>query len=511
MVAVLDDADRVITSLDELATAGIIESIEHPLDRVSYRFRHALLRDAAYETQVLDVRLDTHARIAKALRTAAADPALVAQHYDLADDPDKAIPEYLTAAQGAQARGAHREAIHLLTRAVELAELSPGSEGRDVSLLTARLLRALSISATDGYAAAGVRADHREAEILTQRLGNRPEVLPALLAAWVTWFTTGDLRTSGRLIARLLQMVTEPTFSWFEPEAHACAGFQSLHEGDIFQARAHLERAMTGFDQRPSNQKVSWFWALPHDPVASAEAGLAAVSTLQGEPVDTQRWEEVAIRRAEDVGFPGRPISLALVKVYGAWTRRMVGDDRAMRTLGAEVVAIGRAHGSTYWESMGSLYLGAPSLHDEPTPDFLERTIALLQTMGHGLGIAGDLAHLAQLHARAGRTAQALETIEDAIRIVNDTGERLHLPELLRSRAHYRGQLAIAEASPADDLLEALQIADSQDSTLVAFRIAKDIAALRPDIRPGNWRHLIEAAQARLPTPRPQPEPTENS
>ncbi len=510
VVGVIDDRERVIASLDELATAGIIESTERQLD-AAYRFRHALLRDAAYETQVLDVRIDTHARIAKVLRSAGADAALVAQHHDLADDPERAIPEYLTAGQGAQARGAHREAIRLLTRAVELAELLPERESRDVSLLTARLLRALSISATDGYADAGVRADHQEAEILTQRLGNRPEVLPALLATWVTWFTTGDLRTSRRLITRLLPMATEPSFSWFEPEAHACAGFQSLHEGDIPQARAHLERAIEGFDQRPNNQKVSWFWPLPHDPIAITKTGLASVSTLQGNSADTQLWEEAATRRAEEVGFPGRPISLAFVKVYGAWTRRMLGDDRAARTLGAEVAAIGQAHGSTYWEQLGSLYLAAPSLLDEPSSQFVEHTIVALQGMGHGLGIAGDLAYLTKLHARAGRLPEALETIDGAIRIVNDTGERLQLPELLRARAQYRGQLGSAEGSQADDLLEALQIAESQHSNLIAYRVANDIAALPPNVRPGNWQHLLEAAQGRLPTTRPQPEPTDNS
>ena len=194
VAAVMDDPDRVAGSLDELGAAGIIEPMDDPLVGGGYRFSHALVRDAAYETQVREVRLDTHGVVAKQLRSAGADPALVAQHYDLADDIEQAVPEYLMAAQGAQGRGAHPEAIHILTRVVELLEPCPPSVDRDVRLLTSRLLRALSISAIDGYAAAGVLADHAEAETLFERLGDRPEALPAVLATWVTAFAGATWR-----------------------------------------------------------------------------------------------------------------------------------------------------------------------------------------------------------------------------------------------------------------------------------------------------------------------------
>ena len=233
VAAVMDDPDRVAGSLEGLGAAGIIEPTGDPLVEGGYRFHHALVRDAAYETQVREVRLETHGAVAKQLRSAGADPALVAQHYDLADDIDHAVPEYLTAAQGAQARGAHPEAIHILSRVVELLEPCPPGVDRDVQLLTSRILRALSISAIDGYAATGVLADHAEAETLFERLGDRPEVLPAVLATWVTTFARGDLAVSRRLSARLLRMVSSPMFSWFDPEARTASGFQSLHEGHI--------------------------------------------------------------------------------------------------------------------------------------------------------------------------------------------------------------------------------------------------------------------------------------
>ena len=74
-------------------------------------------------------------------------------------------------AQAEQGRGAHLEATRLLSRAVELLERLPESDERDLSELTARMLRAFSVSSMRGYAAPEVQSDHRRAEVLATRLG----------------------------------------------------------------------------------------------------------------------------------------------------------------------------------------------------------------------------------------------------------------------------------------------------------------------------------------------------
>jgi hypothetical protein len=441
------------------------------------------------------VRLETHGVVATQLRSAGADPALVAQHYDLANDTDNAVPEYLTAAQGAQGRGAHPEAIRVLSRVVELLEPFPPGVDRDVRLLTSRMLRALSISAVDGYAATGVLADHAEVERLFERLGDRPEVLPAVLATWVTAMARADLEASGRLSARLVRTVSNPMFSWFEPEARTSAGFQSLHQGHIDTGRAHLERAVGGYDQRPEGQKVSFFWPLPHDPVVVAQSGLVCAAVLQGDDAAAEHWRRSASSRCEEIGFPSRPVSRVFRRVYEAWARRLVGDEATARRLGSEILAIAGKHGLTYWERFGTIYQAAPQPGLEPTAEFVEHAIAELQAMGHGLGVNGDLGYLSRLHADEGRLTEALETVDRAIRMAEDTGEVIQLPELLRLQAQYMSRLDPgAEETPAR-LLAALQLAQEQGSPLLALRIAGDIAALPPDRRPDNWNALLEAAE----------------
>src|SRR3712207_177040 len=93
VAAVIGDEDAVTEQLGVLTDAGIVEPVGVPAG--TYRFRHSLTRDAAYDTQVLEVRRRTHAAVADALAALGAEPALVAQHLDLAGAADRAAGRYL--------------------------------------------------------------------------------------------------------------------------------------------------------------------------------------------------------------------------------------------------------------------------------------------------------------------------------------------------------------------------------------------------------------------------------
>ena len=492
---VVGDAATVDSQLVVLTNEGLIEPVD-PITRL-YRFRHALLRDAAYETQVLDVRSLTHSRVAEVLVVRGAEPALVAEHLDRAGDAKGATGQYLLAAQAEQSRGAHTEAAGLLTRALELLATLPESEERDLSELTDRMLRALSVSSMQGYAAEGVQDDHRRAEVLAARLGSRPEVLPSLIAIWAFWFASGELGTARGLIERLQGLVAQASFSWFEPEVESCAGWQDLYEGRLDDAHAHMQRAMDGFLARPPEQSVSPFWPLPNDPVAVSAIALACLATLRGEAEDASRWEAQAISRTQEIGFPRGPWSLAFVTTYAAWMRYFRGDRHEARTLGAEVVGIGQEHGYAYWTMLGSSYLAGTSLA-EPDRAFLEQVIVTLRAMGQEAFAASNLAALAELVDADGDVDAAYELIEQALQVVQKTGEHLHLPDLLRRRAAYtvvRGGLA---SEAANDLREAIDVATAQGALVTRLRAAVALAHL-PEGRPEDWRVVLAAARADLP------------
>jgi class 3 adenylate cyclase len=498
---VVGDEAAVTEQLSVLTDHGIVEPVGPTAG--TFRFRHALMRDAAYETQVLDVRPATHARVGEVLARHGAEPALVAQHLDLAGEAERAAALYLAAAQGEQGRGAHTEATRLLTRAIDLQATLQESDERDLRELTARMLRGLSVSSTQGYAAPAVQSDHRRAEELATRLGARPEVPPSLIAIWSYWLVSGDGATARALIERLTAMVRLEAFAWFEPEVAACAGWQEFFAGNLLTSRDHLQRAAPGFAGRPAGQRVSPFWPLPNDPVAVSLIGLASVSALRGEAAESARREREAFRRAEGIGFPQGPFSLAFVTVFAAWLRRFAGDHDESRRLGAEVVAIGRKHGYVFWTTLGSCYAAEEPPGGTAHREHLRRSVGALRLMGQESFAAANLAYLGRLEAAAGDAEAGLQLVAEALEVVHQTGEHLHLPELLRQRAGHRLALGTDPDDVVHDLVEAARVAGEQGALVAQLRALVDIARLPAAARPSDWRDVLARARADLPAGSP--------
>src|SRR5262249_40378075 len=133
------------------------------LPKTSYVFKHALVRDVAYDSMLRSRRQRIHAHIAWALRQHLTDeeyaPATIAHHYTEAGLADQAAQGWLVAAEFALSQSAPVEAErHASTGLALIADIEP-SAGRDaleLGLLVARaaaLWPLKSISAPETFAA----------------------------------------------------------------------------------------------------------------------------------------------------------------------------------------------------------------------------------------------------------------------------------------------------------------------------------------------------------------------
>jgi hypothetical protein len=325
-------------------------------------------------------------------------------------------------------------------------------------------------------------------------------VLPALIAIWAFWITSGRLTTARGVLDQLTAMVREPAFSWFEPEVDALSGIHELHRGDLSAAEHHLERARTGLVGRPADQQVSPVWPLPNDPLSGVASALGAVSAVRGELVEAERQQREAIRRAEEIGSPRGPSSLAFHKgSYGAWTQRFLGNIEASTRLGSEAAAIGREHGYPFWTTYGATWAATDIPGHLPDRAFLEQNLATLDVMGQRTFRASHLGFLARLDAEAGDVDRADAHLAAAFAAAQQSGEDVHLPELLRQRAGFalaRG----GDAGPAvADLTEAVRIATRQSARMSRLRAAVDLAHLPPASRPENWQTTLAEARDDMP------------
>ena len=121
-VAGMEDAPLQM-ALERLAEADILLVQGLPPD-ADYRFKHALIQDAAYENLLKSRRQVLHRRVGETLRdkfagTAAAEPELLAHHFTQAGMTEAAIEWWGKAGQRSLERSALVEAAQQFTRALD--------------------------------------------------------------------------------------------------------------------------------------------------------------------------------------------------------------------------------------------------------------------------------------------------------------------------------------------------------------------------------------------------------
>ena len=111
-------------SLDRLVDSGLVFRHGSGGEAV-YMFKHALVRDVAYDGLPMSRRKQIHAAIARALATELKDrtktrPELIALHLTRADLVDLALPQWRTAARSAITKNRHREALEYVDAGLAL-------------------------------------------------------------------------------------------------------------------------------------------------------------------------------------------------------------------------------------------------------------------------------------------------------------------------------------------------------------------------------------------------------
>src|SRR5690348_6302661 len=128
------EAASLQAALELLAEADVLLVQGLPPES-DYRFKHALIQDAAYENLLKSRRQVLHRRVAEILRdrfpdTAAAEPEVLAHHFTQAGLTDAAIEWWGKAGDQALRRSAFQEAISHLSKAIEMADKTAKSAPR---------------------------------------------------------------------------------------------------------------------------------------------------------------------------------------------------------------------------------------------------------------------------------------------------------------------------------------------------------------------------------------------
>ncbi|SHH61514.1 AAA family ATPase [Bradyrhizobium erythrophlei] len=472
-------------ALQRLAEADIL-LVEGLPPESGYRFKHALIQDAAYENLLKSRRQVLHRRVGEALldnlaATAAAEPELMAHHFTQAGLTEAAIEWWGKAGQRSLESSALVEAVEQLKRAITQIATLPATAAlrrEEIKLQVALISPLMHLK---GYAAEQTKAAAERARLLIEQaeaLGEPPGdpllLFSVLFGVWVASYVAFNGEVMRSLAAQFLALAGKQGTTAPLMVGNRMMGTSLLLTGDIAEARAHLDRAIALYDP------------VQHRPLATRLGQDVRVSILSyrsfalwslGYPAAALADADHALKDARETGHAA---SLMFALAVTSWTHIQRANYATANVQLDEVVGLAGEKGALYWKAQGMLEQGWLFALTGKASDAVDRIIAGLtewRSTGSTLLMPFNLSCLARAYAELGKFDDAWRCIGEATTTMETTRERLWQAEIHRMA----GEIALLEpdAAKAEAHFErALAVARGQQAKSWELRAAMRMARL---------------------------------
>jgi class 3 adenylate cyclase/predicted ATPase len=363
---------REVVGRDDSSLKNALAKLEHaellfrrgePPEAI-YSFKHALVRDAAYESLLKTRRQQLHGQIAHTMEEkfpdiAMSQPEILAHHFTEAGIAESAIDYWLKAGNLALDRSANDAVSHLeqglkLTPAIN----DPILRNRSELLLQTSLGKALR--ATEGWSTESVKHAYTRALELCKHDGLDEYIFPAAFGLWTWNFPRGALGEAQVLAEQLLSIGESADNSVYKVFAHEALGFTLFAQGRFDAAHKELERSLILCEDskaaayidlsaqdprvhvRSYDAMILWFLGLPDQALqvcaearryadvfrhpfseAIARAISLRVHQLRGEAASVVAQADVVIAYCEEHEFVHY---VAMAQILRGWARAQQGE-----------------------------------------------------------------------------------------------------------------------------------------------------------------------------------------
>ena len=404
-------------------------------ERARYRFKHALIQDAAYRQLLRKERAKYHRAIAGVLEAEfpeikAEQPELLALHYTRADRGEEAIPLWLAAGRKAARSSADLEAMSHFQRGLGLLDEVGNARERTQLELELQVAMGPSLMATHGYSASEVEKAFARAEELCGQVGETPRLIPVLAGLWAYNQVRANLDRALGYAERLHGIAKAADNEDLLLESHVFLGVTSMHRARLADAAAHMRRALELHDPV---RHASHAYTYGQDPGMAAHAYLADTLWLQGHPAEARREAEAGIAAARKLKHPH---SLAFALAVAARMIVRQGDAKQARIWAGEALEVSERNGFPVWGSMARILKAWARAQLEGPQSGVQEMQQVLdgyRERGTYVSTAFYMGLLADLLGRQGQFDEGLALIDEALD--ESYAEDRHAePEILRIR-----------------------------------------------------------------------------
>lgn len=466
-------ASELEEHLGRLMAAELIQ-LRRRLKHTMYLFKHALIRDAAYESMPKRSRRQVHARIARILEERFPErgrerPELLAQHHAAAEQKREAIGYALRAGQAALQRSAYMEAMAHTRTALGWLDAIKDERRRSELELELNGVLTPALMATQGFASAEFELVLRRSRKLIDELGDNSQLFPTLWAL-IQYQTMQNHQEEARALAeRFLSLAEKTNDPGRQVAVLATLGTNLFTAGRHAEARQCLERAL---DLYAPEQHHDHALVYGLDSRAYAHATLSSVLWFLGYPDQSWNHAQAALGWARELDHANTLGStlfgIACVYHYGRRREQLI-----------EITDVLRSLAERYDIPMVSAYGDLLRAWADSDLEGATRSLGRIETLGLKSALSYWRSLAAEIEASLGQYAAAVRRLDDCLLHAAETCVAFYVPELYRLKGEY-----LLESEPhSTELAElclrrASALAGEQGAKLVELRATGALARL---------------------------------
>ena len=496
-VAAIEDAPLQM-ALERLAEADIL-LVRGLSPESEYRFKHALIQDAAYENLLKSRRQALHCRVAEVLldqfpTTAAAEPELLAHHFTQAGLAEAAIEWWGKAGQRSLERSALVEAVEQITRALDQIATLPATPVLRREQIKLQVGLANALMHVKGYAAPETEAAWEQARLfieLAQALGEPPEdPLPLFSMLFGVWGVNriafnGDVVRE--LAAQFLALAEKQRTTVPLMVGHRVMGISLLLTGGILEGRGHLDQALALYDPAEHHPLATRFGA---DPGVSIWSYRSIALWLLGYSDAALADMNHALKNAREIG---QAASIMFALHHASLAHIQFGNYAAASADAVELTALADEKDALLWKSLGISVQGWLFALTGKASDAIQAIttgVTALRSTGATMWMPLSLTYLTRAYAKLGLFDDAWRSIGEAVTMVETTKERWCEAEVHRVAGEIALKSPERDTAKAEAYFErALAVARQQQAKSWELRAAMSMARL--------WRDQGKREEAR--------------
>jgi class 3 adenylate cyclase/tetratricopeptide (TPR) repeat protein len=495
-VANIDEVD-LQDRLTRLVDAELLYEHGHRPESC-YSFKHALIRDTAYDSLLTSKRREYHGRIAAVIEAEFAGISgmhleMIARHYAMARANQKACDFWKRAGELALQRSADLEAANHAREGLRIVGTLDDGPTKDKLELGLQVILATSLSATEGYAVPQVEDAYGRALQLCESIEASDNFFfPVFRGLHSFYLLRGPLAQAIHIGNRLVEIAKTRRDNITLTEATRCLGWTLFCNGRMREGQEHVQRAIAMYDQAYSREHTR------HNVSDAGGVGLvnlAWINWFLGYPDAAVNCARKAIDLARQIDHP---FTLAYALCMSAAVYQCRREPDSVELLAKEAVAIAAKHAFPYWDAWGTSLLGwtmAQRKAEDQGIATIRKGLADYRATGAALFVPYILNMLAEALARKGDARAAADLLHEALVEEQNRGIHLFSAETHRLLAKIMWDLGDQKAA-REGFERALGLARNQAARSLELRTTASIVKTAPDA--GETRRARERLEAIL-------------